>query len=66
MLKITIINLGRFQIWDTVKGQLQTEFSDIALNDETNLFTKPEKRGHLSIDYTCMKWVSFNKKVLFE
>ncbi|XP_057537989.1 uncharacterized protein LOC130815515 [Amaranthus tricolor] len=53
---------GRIKIWDTVKGQLQTEFSDIALNDETNLFTKPEKRGHLSIDYTCMKWVSFNKK----
>ncbi|KMT16517.1 hypothetical protein BVRB_3g048120 [Beta vulgaris subsp. vulgaris] len=53
---------GRIKIWDTVKGQLQTEFSDIALTGETNLFDKPEKRGHLSIDYTCMKWVSFDRK----
>lgn len=49
-----------------MKGQLQTEFSDIALTGETNLFDKPEKRGHLSIDYTCMKWVSFDRKVLFK
>ncbi|KAL2921240.1 WD repeat-containing protein 43 [Bienertia sinuspersici] len=53
---------GRIKIWDTVKGQLQTEFSDIVSTDETNLFAKPEKRGHLSIDYTCMKWVSFDRK----
>lgn len=53
---------GRIKIWDTVKGQLQTEFSNIASTDETNLFAKPEQRGHLSIDYTCMKWVAFDKK----
>lgn len=53
---------GRIKIWDTLKGQLQTEFSDIISTEETNLFAKPEKRGHLSIDYTCMKWVSFEKK----
>ncbi|XP_074320356.1 uncharacterized protein LOC141657120 [Silene latifolia] len=49
---------GRIKIWDTVKGQLQTEFSDIASSSGSNLFAKPEERGHLSIDYTCMKWVS--------
>ncbi|KNA09067.1 hypothetical protein SOVF_157030 [Spinacia oleracea] len=53
---------GRIKIWDTLKGQLQTEFSDIQLTEEANLFAKPEKRGHLSIDYTCMNWVSFDKK----
>ncbi|KAL9225153.1 hypothetical protein vseg_001106 [Gypsophila vaccaria] len=53
---------GRIKIWDTVKGQLQTEFSDIASGNEKNLFVKPEERGHLSIDYTCMKWVSFDRK----
>lgn len=52
---------ARIKIWDTVKGQLQTEFSDILGADETNLFNK-EQRGHLSIDYTCMKWVSFERK----
>lgn len=65
MLKIIpFFVLGKFQIWDTLKGQLQTEFSDIQLTEEANLFAKPEKRGHLSIDYTCMNWVSFDKKVL--
>uniref|UniRef100_A0A803NEA5 Uncharacterized protein n=1 Tax=Chenopodium quinoa TaxID=63459 RepID=A0A803NEA5_CHEQI len=53
---------GRIKIWDTLKGQLQTEFSDIVSSEETNLLTKPENRGHLSIDYTCMKWVTFEKK----
>ncbi|KAH9610622.1 hypothetical protein KSS87_012522 [Heliosperma pusillum] len=53
---------GRIKIWDTVKGQLQTEFSNIASSSGSNLFAKPEERGHLSIDYTCMKWASFDRK----
>lgn len=52
---------GRIKIWDTVKGQVQTEFADIVSSGEANLFGKPE-RGHLSVDYTCMKWLSLDKK----
>ncbi|KAL6571415.1 hypothetical protein OROHE_003058 [Orobanche hederae] len=51
---------GRIKIWDTVKGQIQTEFADIASN-ETSIFGKKEE-GHLSMDYTCMKWLSLGKK----
>lgn len=32
--------------------QRQTKISDIALNDETKLFTDPKNNDHLSIDYT--------------
>jgi U3 small nucleolar RNA-associated protein 5 len=53
---------GRIKIWDTVKGQVQTEFADIASTEETNIYTKVGK-GHLSVDYTCMKWLSLEKKV---
>ncbi|GFZ09041.1 transducin family protein [Actinidia rufa] len=52
---------GRIKIWDTVKGQIQTEFADIVSTGGTNLFGKPEK-GHLSVDYSCMKWLSLDKK----
>lgn len=45
-----------------MKGQVQTEFADIVSSGEANLFGKPE-RGHLSVDYTCMKWLSLDKKV---
>ncbi|GLJ14877.1 hypothetical protein SUGI_0242040 [Cryptomeria japonica] len=41
---------GRIKIWDTVNGQMQSEFSDIAAS---NLGTS---NGHLSVDYSCMKW----------
>ncbi|XP_059280749.1 uncharacterized protein LOC132034419 isoform X2 [Lycium ferocissimum] len=51
---------GRIKIWDTVKGQVQTEFADIVSTETTSLFTKPG--GHLSMDYTCMKWLSCDKK----
>lgn len=51
-----------FQIWDTVKGQVQTEFADISSNDTDNFFAKPESK-HLSMDYKCMKWLSLDKKV---
>ncbi|KAJ3683669.1 hypothetical protein LUZ60_013896 [Juncus effusus] len=47
---------GRIKIWDTVKGQLQTEFADISASDQLGLLSET-KRGHLSLDYTCMKWV---------
>lgn len=52
---------GRIKIWDTVKGQIQTEFADILSTDEADLYTKTE-RGHLSADYTCMKWLSLDRK----
>ncbi|KAF8041623.1 hypothetical protein BT93_A0276 [Corymbia citriodora subsp. variegata] len=52
---------GRIKIWDTLKGQIQTEFVDIAANDPTDRFMKPD-RGHLSVDYTCMKWLDLGKK----
>ncbi|KAM3707811.1 hypothetical protein ACB098_02G053500 [Castanea mollissima] len=53
---------GRIKIWDTLKGQIQTEFADITSTDEANIFTIGQKRGHLSVDYTCMKWLSLDKK----
>lgn len=52
---------GRIKIWDTIKGQVQTDFANIVATDETDFFAKPEG-GHLSVDYTCMKWLSLEKK----
>ncbi|XP_065863734.1 uncharacterized protein [Euphorbia lathyris] len=51
---------GRIKIWDALKGQLQTEFADITSSD-AGIYSKPE-RGHLSVDYTCMKWLSLDRK----
>nr|XP_043629274.1 WD repeat-containing protein 43 [Erigeron canadensis]XP_043629275.1 WD repeat-containing protein 43 [Erigeron canadensis]XP_043629276.1 WD repeat-containing protein 43 [Erigeron canadensis] len=52
---------GRIKIWDTIKGQIQTDFANIVSTEETDFFAKPEA-GHLSVDYTCMKWLSLEKK----
>ncbi|XP_077214068.1 transducin family protein / WD-40 repeat family protein [Tasmannia lanceolata] len=52
---------GRIKIWDTLKGQVQTEFADIPSSDGTYLHAKSEN-GHLSLDYTCMKWISLDYK----
>ncbi|XP_043709859.1 WD repeat-containing protein 43 [Telopea speciosissima] len=52
---------GRIKIWDTLKGQVQTEFVDITSTNPGDLYTKPE-RGHLSVDYKCMKWLPLEKK----
>lgn len=52
---------GRIKIWDTGKGQVQTEFADIASTDKTSILGKQDG-GHLSMDYTCMKWFSLEKK----
>ncbi|KAH6769638.1 transducin family protein / WD-40 repeat family protein [Perilla frutescens var. hirtella] len=52
---------GRIKIWDTGKGQVQTEFADIASTETTSIFGKQDG-GHLSMDYTCMKWFSLEKK----
>ncbi|XP_004302893.1 PREDICTED: WD repeat-containing protein 43 [Fragaria vesca subsp. vesca] len=52
---------GRIKIWDTVKGQVQTEFTDIVSDEDTSIFAKRE-RGHLSVDYTCMKWFTSERK----
>ncbi|KAL5065474.1 hypothetical protein RYX36_027211 [Vicia faba] len=50
---------GRIKIWDTLKAQLQTEFADFTSTRDTNLF---DTKGHLSVDYTCIKWLSFERK----
>ncbi|KAE8772845.1 WD repeat-containing protein 43 [Hordeum vulgare] len=53
---------GRIKVWDAVRGHLQTEFADLPAVEVGAL---PEtKRGHLALDYTCMKWVqlSFKRK----
>lgn len=52
---------GRIKIWDTVKSQVQTEFADIVTTDSDSLIGGT-KGGHHSVDYTCMKWLSLNKK----
>ncbi|KAL3812984.1 hypothetical protein ACJIZ3_014252 [Penstemon smallii] len=52
---------GRIKIWNTVKGQLQTEFADVASTETNSIFGKQEG-GHLSMDYTCMKWLTLEKK----
>ncbi|KAJ4764491.1 WD repeat-containing protein 43 [Rhynchospora pubera] len=52
---------GRIKIWDTLKGALQTEFAAISASDESGLLSE-NKRGHLSLDYTCMKWVQLPSK----
>ncbi|KAI3968476.1 hypothetical protein MKX01_007786 [Papaver californicum] len=57
---------GRIKVWDTIKGQVQTQFADIAStavenNDGTSLY-KESGNGHLSLDYTCMKWLSLERK----
>lgn len=45
-----------------MKGQIQTEFADITGSDDMNPYIKPEG-GHLSVDYTCMKWLAADGKV---
>lgn len=47
-----------------MKSQVQTEFVDIVSTDSDNLIGG-SKGGHHSVDYTCMKWLSLNKKVVF-
>lgn len=52
---------GRIKIWDTLKGQLQTDFADIISTDATALSAKSNS-GRLSLDYTCMKWMPLEHK----
>ena len=50
-----------------MKGQVQTEFTDMVGSEEMSILAKPEReRGHLSVDYTCIKWFSVERKVLSE
>uniref|UniRef100_A0A1D1YHV6 WD repeat-containing protein 43 n=1 Tax=Anthurium amnicola TaxID=1678845 RepID=A0A1D1YHV6_9ARAE len=54
---------GRIKIWDTLKGQLQTEFTSITSPDATaSLQPRLGERGHLSLDYKCMQWVQLGNK----
>ncbi|XP_047950588.1 WD repeat-containing protein 43 [Salvia hispanica] len=52
---------GRVKIWDTGKSQVQTEFADLDSTETKSVFGNQEG-GHLSMDYTCMKWFSLEKK----
>ncbi|XP_015691299.1 WD repeat-containing protein 43 [Oryza brachyantha] len=51
---------GRIKVWDAVRGHLQTEFADIPPVEVGAL--PGAKRGHLALDYTCMKWVQLSSK----
>lgn len=44
-----------------MRGHLQTEFADIPAVEAGVL--AEAKRGHLALDYTCMKWVQLSTKV---
>ncbi|XP_042052176.1 WD repeat-containing protein 43-like [Salvia splendens] len=52
---------GRVKIWDTAKNQVQSEFADLDSTETKSVFGNQEG-GHLSMDYTCMKWFSLEKK----
>ncbi|WVZ56638.1 hypothetical protein U9M48_007134, partial [Paspalum notatum var. saurae] len=47
-------------VWDAVRGHLQTEFADIPAVEAGAV--SELKRGHLALDYTCMKWVQLSNK----
>ncbi|XP_020521052.1 uncharacterized protein LOC18431331 isoform X3 [Amborella trichopoda] len=49
---------GRIKIWDTLKGSLQIEFADINSKTDGMDLSGHSKRGHLSLDYTCMEWMT--------
>ncbi|KAL6649770.1 hypothetical protein ACP70R_013994 [Stipagrostis hirtigluma subsp. patula] len=51
---------GRIKVWDSVRGRLQTEFADIPAVEAG--VAAETKRGHLALDYTCMKWVQLSSK----
>ncbi|XP_047174705.1 WD repeat-containing protein 43 [Vigna umbellata] len=53
---------GRVKIWDTLSGQVQTEFADIASTHSTTTPQNKSINGHLALDYTCIKWFSFERK----
>lgn len=47
-----------------MRGHLQTEFADIPPVEVGGGARAPgAKRGHLALDYTCMKWVQLLSKV---
>lgn len=51
---------GRIKVWDAVRSRLQTEFADIPAVEAVAV--AESKRGHLALDYTCMKWVQLSSK----
>ncbi|XP_066347970.1 uncharacterized protein [Miscanthus floridulus] len=53
---------GRIKVWDAVRGRLQTEFADIPAVEAGAGAVAESKRGHLALDYTCMKWVQLSSK----
>lgn len=57
------LSLPFAQVWDAVRGRLQTEFADIPAVEAGAVPVAESKRGHLALDYTCMKWVQLSSKV---
>ncbi|CAJ1940945.1 unnamed protein product [Sphenostylis stenocarpa] len=53
---------GRVKIWDTLSGQVHTEFADIASTHSTTTLQHKSINGHLALDYTCIKWFSLERK----
>ncbi|CAN6325488.1 unnamed protein product [Urochloa humidicola] len=51
---------GRIKVWDALRGRLQTEFADIPAVEVGAV--AETKRGHLALDYTCIKWVQLSGK----
>nr|CAB3496183.1 unnamed protein product [Digitaria exilis] len=54
------LSSGDGRVWDAVRGRLQTEFADIPAVEVGAV--AETKRGHLALDYTCMKWVQLSGK----
>ncbi|KAH0458205.1 hypothetical protein IEQ34_013520 [Dendrobium chrysotoxum] len=53
---------GRLKVWDALKGQLQTEFSDFRSTSDGSEILFESKKGHLALDFKCMKWVQLESK----
>ncbi|PKU77454.1 WD repeat-containing protein 43 isoform X1 [Dendrobium catenatum] len=53
---------GRLKVWDALKGQLQTEFSDFRPKSDGSEILFESKKGHLALNFKCMKWVQLESK----
>ncbi|PKA61233.1 hypothetical protein AXF42_Ash006130 [Apostasia shenzhenica] len=53
---------GRVKLWDTLKGQLLKEYVEFESSSDESKILSESKRGHLSLDYKCMKWVRLERK----
>eukprot|EP01018_Ginkgo_biloba_P014729 Gb_29253 [translate_table: standard] len=49
---------GRVKIWNTVNGEIQSEFADIGGTSTNGGISN----GHLSLDYSCIEWSPLSGK----